>query len=109
MFKIIDEPKFTIPVTIKVPVDGGHKDETLTATFKVLKTETLAGFNMTTEQGTRDMLDAAVDRLDDLADGDGKPLEFNDEVKAAVLSLPYARAGLANAYYAAVTKVARGN
>lgn len=55
------------------------------------------------------LVDAIVVSLDDLANGDGKPLPYNTAVRKAVLDLPYVRTALFRTYSEAVSGARRGN
>lgn len=109
MFKIAEEPTFTHDVTARVPVDGGHKDETFKATFRVLEPERLDGFDLATTEGATAFLKAAIKKLDDVTDAEGKPLPWSDEVLNQVLRLPYARVALTKSYFEAVHGAPAGN
>ena len=109
MLKVVDNPEFTHVVSIMVPKDGGHQEETLKCRFRVIGSELADSFEITEVEGLKLYLRAVIVTMADLVDGDGKPLEFNDNVLEAVLNLPYARIGLFRAYNAAVTKVRQGN
>lgn len=109
MFKITESPEFTHKVVVPVPVDGGFKDETLMARFRVTSQDRLAEIADATPGNYAALVDAIVVSLDDLADGDGKPLPYNAEVRKAVLDLPYVRTALIRAYSEAVSGARRGN
>lgn len=109
MFHIADSPTFVHQVKVRVPVDGGHIDETLSATFKVVPVEALDACDLGTREGTDAFLTAAVERLDDLVDADGAPLPWSDALRDRVLALPYVRTALVAAYVEAVTGARLGN
>jgi len=109
MFKVTNEPTFTHDVTARVPVDGGFEDQRFKATFRVIDTEEADTFTLTTVEGQRGFLRRVVVTLSDLADAEGKPIEFNAAVFDAVLKLPWACAALARAYFLGVSGAKAGN
>ena len=109
MFKIAPEKTFKHKVTAMVPVDGGHSAETFEATFRVLAPAESDKFDLHTTSGATEFLRAVVVRLDDIADAEGNPVDWNDEVRDAVLRLPYARMAINTAYWAGVSKAKAGN
>ena len=109
MFKIVNEATFTHAVTVRTPVDGGHREETFRATFRVLPVADVEAFNLMTEKGTRDFLQKAIVTLDELADETGAPLPYSDALRDQVIAIPYVRLALVNAYTSAVTQAKAGN
>jgi hypothetical protein len=109
MLRISKSPEFTHKVTVLVPVDGGHDEQTFKARFKVMSTEESSRYDLQSSEGIQEFLNVAVVGLYDLVDVHDKPLVFNDELKASVLGLPYLRLALLRAYMDAVTKAKVGN
>lgn len=109
MFKILSEPTFTHKVRISVPINGGYRDETVEATFRVVDPARLDSHDLRTTEGSTAFLKDVLVKLDDIADADGKPLPWSDEVRDAVLCLPYARSALAAAYFKAMVGAREGN
>ncbi len=109
MFKLVSEPTFRHKVRVPVPVNGGHSDQTMEATFRVLPPEMVEGFDLTRGESSTEFLRTAIVELHDIADDAGQPLTWCDEVLDQVLRLPYARIALARAYFEAVTKAKSGN
>lgn len=109
MFKIIAEPTFTHRVTILVPADNGHREESLTVTFRVLSVEDQAQFNLTRERESDQFLRAIVVKMDDVADEEGKKIPYNDQLRDRILAIPYVRSAVAAAYFTAVNKAQLGN
>jgi hypothetical protein len=109
MFKLIDNPTFTHVVKVMVPIDGGHREETFKATYKVLKTNEINRFDLSDPGASREFLCEAVVSLEDIADAQGNPLPYSDELRDQVLALPYARSALARGYFDAVSKARSGN
>lgn len=109
MFKIADEPTFRHEVKARVPVDGGHREESFQATFRVLEPKEVDTFDLNTTDGSTAFLKRVIVQLHDIGDAEGKPLEWADEVRDAVLRLPWARGALARAYFAAIAGAKSGN
>lgn len=109
MFKIVEEPTFTHTVKVKVPIDGGYRDETCKATYRVISPELSDTYDLKTTDGSTEFLRAVLMKMDDIADAQGQPLEWSDEVRDQVLKLPYARAALAGAYFGALNGAKKGN
>ncbi|MEX2126973.1 MAG: hypothetical protein WD871_01850 [Xanthobacteraceae bacterium] len=109
MFKIVDRLTFTHTVRVMVPADNGHREETLRATYRVLRVDEINAFNVRDPNGARDFLREAIVKLDDLADESGNALAYSDAVRDAVLGLPHARAALASAYLDAVERAKAKN
>lgn len=109
MFKIDAKPTFRRTVEVAVPDGDSSRRETLQATFRALPTSELDRFDLNTSAGTIDFLRAAIVRLDDVATGDGKSVEYSDQVREAVLDLAYARLALASAYFEGMTQALSGN
>lgn len=108
-FKVNLNPEFTHLVPVMVPVDGGHREETLATRFRVLDDDALGEYDVNTTPGLRAMLDAVVVGFEDLLDDDDRPLACTAELRAHFLGLPYIRIGLYVAYRAATTKARLGN
>ena len=109
MLKISTEPTFTHPVTARVPVDGGFREDKFTATFRVLATDKMDEFNLVTTKGQREFLAAAIVRLDELEDDEKRSIPYSDEVRDQVIRIPYVRTALAKAYFDGVSGAALGN
>ena len=109
MFKIAAEPTFRHEVKARVPVDGGHREESFQATFRVIPPEEADTFDLSMTTGSTDFLKRVIVRLDEIADAEGKALEWSDEVLEAVVRLPWARTALARAYFAAIAGAKSGN
>jgi len=109
MFKLTTNPTFKHTVAAMVPINGGHRRETFSATYNVLETDHPALGSLDTHEGTTAFLHAAIERLDDIADENGDPLEWNDDVRDQVLRLPYARIALISGYFEGIAKAKKGN
>jgi hypothetical protein len=110
MFKIVANPTFSTKVVAQVPgEDGEFREEDFRARFNVVPAGEMAGFDLASPAGTYDFLKRAIVSLDELVDGDGRPLAYSPEIGEQVLALPYARLALARAYLGGVTKARTGN
>lgn len=109
MFTISDNPTFKHAVKVQVPVDGGHKEETIQATYKVLPVEKAESYDLSRPADALAFLQTALVHLDDLVDVNKQPVPYSDELRDRVLSLPYARLALANGYFEAVARARLGN
>ena len=106
MFTVTNSPTFTHPVPVMVPVDGGHEEQTLKATFKVVLVKVQ---DLSTPEGTLAFLKEILVSLDDICDENAKPIAYSDKVRDQMLALPYVRLALTQTYMAAVTKARVGN
>ena len=109
MFKVTNEPTFTHKVNTRAPVDGGFEEQAFKATFRVIDPEEADTFDISTIKGSSGFLRRVVVKLDELADAEGKAVEWNDAVFDAVLRLPWARSALARTYFGAVSGARAGN
>ena len=109
MFKIATNPEFTHKVPVQVPVDGGHKEETLRCRFRVISAETLAVHDLMTAEGTESYLRAICVRFEDVVDDQGQPVEHSDELTNQLIGIPFVRLALVRAYTAAMAKGRLGN
>lgn len=107
MFKVIVEPTFTIPVTVCVPVDGGHKDQDLKVKFRVVDVDELgeaAGL-----EGQQKLLRRVVCGFEDVVGDNDQELPYSDELRDQLIAVPYVRAAMLQTYLAAIGKTRVGN
>lgn len=109
MFKVTKEPTFTHAVTARAPVDGGFEEQSFKATFRALDPEEADTFDLATMEGQTAFVKRIVVELHELTDAEDKPLEWNNNVFAAVLRLPWARSALTRAYFAGISGAKLGN
>lgn len=108
MFNITETPEFTHIVHVQTPVDGGHREDTFKARFRVIDDEDQkANFYKVGE--VKDYLRKLLISMDDLADGQKKPIPYSDEVRDKMLALPHVRMALLKTYNEALTKARVGN
>lgn len=108
MFKVSPNPTFTHQVKVSVPIDGGYREQTFKATFRVIAADDDER-DLNTAQGSTSFLKDAVVGMDDIVGEDDQPLSYSDELRDQLLRLPFVRAALARTYFQAVSKVAAGN
>lgn len=112
MFKLSTDPRFTHTVKVQVPVDGGHKEQSFKATFRVLPLDQLkaaddeAGDEQAYQETT---LRKVIVGLDDLVDDADQPIDYSDAIRDQLIGVPYVRIALMQTYIRAITKVKAGN
>lgn len=109
MFKLATEPTFRHKLRASVPVNGGYQDEAFEATYRVLSVDKSSEFDLNTGEGTTAFLKAVLVELHDIADAHGNPVDYSDEVRDAVLNLPYARAAIVRGYFDGIAGARKGN
>lgn len=103
MFKLTSNPTFTHEVKVAVPVDGGYRDETCRATFRVIPHSEGANLNLSDAEESTEFLKKIVVSIDDIADDNGNPLPWNDDVRDQLFGgFPYLRRALARTYFSAI-------
>jgi len=98
MFKLKTEHTYSWPVTVQIPADGGKfTKSTFDATFKVIPQDRidtiLRGGNVDSE-----LLREVTIGWKGVQDEDGNELPFSEDARDKLLSIPYARAALVEAY-----------
>jgi hypothetical protein len=106
MLKITARPQWTHNVTISVPVNGGFENQDCRVTYGLFDEDSI---EPTATPDPMVLLRGMVIRIDELADDDGKPLEWNDQVRDLVFKLPFVQTGLIRGYYRSVTGAREGN
>ena len=112
MFILDLDPVFTWPVTVRMPNEGGFRESTFAARFRLLNE--VDRDTLIVEGGDTGLLRRALIGFDDVETPDGKPFDNSAESLAAALNLQPIRVALADAYAAAVygaapSAAARGN
>lgn len=107
MFKLSKDPRFTIPVTVMVPIDGGHRTDTFKATFRVGESNSLGRFAEL--EGQDEELRKVFVGCDEIVDEADNAIPFSNELRDQMIATPYVRAGLVNAYLGAIVKARVGN
>ena len=106
MFTVSRAPTFTHEVDITVPVDGGSERVKLKTRFRVKSLDELASLE---REGETQLFAAVVDRFEDLADDEGKPVDCTDKVKEQILGYAFVRTGIRQAFMAAMLGAERKN
>lgn len=103
-FSITAKHEVDWPVTCSVPLDGGkHGVLKFHATFEILPQEEVDALEAPdVAKFDQVLLDRVLVGWRDLPDADDGTVEFTPENKAAALRWPFIRAGLIEAYRAAV-------
>ncbi len=98
MFKLTSNPTFKRDVTISVPVDGGFREETFEATFRVLPISQFKEFDVGTLEGQETFLRKVIAGLAGITDDAGKPVPYNDKLRDEMIDFSFIRSPLMKAY-----------
>lgn len=109
MFKIDPNPTFKRRVKLRVPSDDGFAERSIEVTFKALTLSRLLEFDDTTLAGMQALLTTVVSHVGDIQGADGTTLTFDDEVKRALLDIPFVRNAMAASYKNALAGFAEKN
>jgi hypothetical protein len=109
MFKIVKNPTFTHSVPVMVPVDGGHAEQSLKVTFRVVPQDELAHHDLHTPEGTESYCRAIVSGFGDVVDEFDQPMPPSDEVSDRLFRTPFVQFALIRAYALAMAKARAGN
>lgn len=109
MFNVDAKPIFTRTITFDMIDPTSGQPQSFTATFRALSDEERAAFDLTTVDGSKALLRAAVQSIDGLIDEDGKPAAYAGPLRERLLDLGWVRAGLAIAYFAGLNGMREGN
>lgn len=107
MFVLTDQPRFTHDVEVPTPVDGGFKTETFKATFNVIDVDDMT--DVLSLDGQKALLQRVVVGLEDILDGNKKPVPYSDEFRDRLIGIPFIRKALINTYMTAVVNGPVGN
>jgi hypothetical protein len=109
MFNVTTRPEFTHTVHVQTPVDGGHKEETFQARFRVIDEEEGKSITFSQVSETKVYLRSIVVSMDDLGDSNNDAVSYNDEIREQMLALPHVRIALLRTYNEALAKARVGN
>jgi len=109
MLIIQDVATFTRTVNVNVPSDGGFKKQSFHVTFAVLPTDRFSQLDMTTEEGVREFLREVIVHFNDVFDEEKKAIPYDEDIRDALIGVPYIRTALAAEYLNAVGGAAEGN
>jgi len=104
MFVLQQEPRWTWPVKIAMPAEGGFAEHRCRAVFRLVaepRRKQLAA----TDDGLRTIMAEAVVELLDIVDEAGAPVPHSPALLAAVLDNPWIRGGLVTAYGEALSGI----
>lgn len=108
MFKLMDDEEELVikdwPVLINIPQDGGKvaKHEIRTDFLMLPQAEVDEQLEQSRESdgnADRDILRRVVRNLSDVADSEGKPLEFTKELLDRMINKPFVRSALISSYF----------
>lgn len=107
MFKVVAEPQFVHTVKVRVPVDGGHEDQSFKARFRVVDMDEIA--KIETTEGRRAAVKRIVISMEELVDSEGNPVSYSDALRDQLVQQPYVEIALYRTYLEAVTGAKTGN
>lgn len=108
MFDFVKGYRFTWPVVALVPTMEGQAEVKFTGIFQLVPEEEL-NTKLQAEPGSSDAIISDLSLIgwkDDLTSG-GKPVEYTDATRKALLSLNFMRFAVAKAYYTAMNGAIR--
>lgn len=106
MFKLVEEARWTWPVTAQVPVEGGAFEEKhFRAYFRLIPPARRAELDAM-HDGIDQLLREAVVQLLDVEDEAGAALPHSPELLERLIGIPWARMGLLRSYMAALSGAA---
>jgi hypothetical protein len=108
MFAITETPEFTHTVYVQTPVDGGHREDTFKARFRVTDDEENKADFYKVDQ-VKDYLRGILVGMEDLVDDRKNPVQYSDSVRDQMLALPHVRLALLKTYNQALAKARVGN
>lgn len=109
MFVLTPNPTFTHKVAVRVPIDGGFRDEEFRATFRVLGTDELVKFDLTEAAGASNFLRAVVSETFEVSGPDDQVLPYSDALRDKLIDIPFVRNALVTAYFGGVSAAKQGN
>ena len=107
MFKIVAEPQFTHTVKVRVPVDGGHEEQSFKARFRVVDAEELA--RVERDEGRRAAIRRILVSMEELADAEGNLVSYSDALRDQLLQQTYVEIAIYLTYLDGVTGAKTGN
>lgn len=108
MFKLVEEPRWTWPVTVQVPVENGAFEERkFRAYFRLIPPARRAELDMMVD-GADQLLREAVLQVMDVTDEAGAARPHSAELLEALIGIPWVRLGLLRSYMAALSGQALG-
>lgn len=105
MLKLARNPEFTHNVTVRVPVDGGHSEQTFKARYRVVPWKELTAHESDPEEQARQVLIG----WEGIVDDDENPIPYSDAARDELLSMMFVRLPVLRTYVEAITSAKRGN
>jgi hypothetical protein len=109
MFVIDENPTFTHTVKVQVPVNGGHREETFKATFRVLPLEEVEKLDLEKTGPSTEFMREILVTVDGLFNTEKEAVAYSDQVRDQLLRWPHIRRALIDTYLAAISKAKAGN
>ncbi len=100
-FRIASQFEFSRRVTARVPVDGGHEEQSFDVRFRYLPEAERERLSKEADP-VRAVLSRAIVSMSDIVDDDGRELPWNDKLRDQMLDLPFVRLPLARAWGEAI-------
>jgi len=111
-FILAKEPRWTWPVKVRVPVDGGrHEEQVFEATFRLIDDANREALfaDRDAVAGSRAFLEAAIVGWSGVTDEKGTPIPFAPSTLAQLVRIPFVLAALSEAYAEGIAGAARRN
>lgn len=111
MFQVLKNPTFKHAVKVKVPVDGGFKDQTFKAEFRVMTDDEMAAHRLDSIEAMKAYIRDFLVGLEGVFDDQKPPqqIPYNSDLREQLIGLPFVRRALIDTYVAALTGETRGN
>lgn len=109
MFVLQVDPRWSWPVRVRVPVDGGrYEDQVFDATFVLVDERRVRELTDADPSG-RTLLEVAVADWAGVVEADKRPVPYTTSALSAMIGIPFVRAALLEAYRDSITGAARKN
>ena len=108
MFKAV-LATFKREITVKVPVDGGFEKQTMKVTYNALPISETEELVFSEQADLKAYVNKMTNRIDDVAGEDDEPLEWNDELRAQLLDIPFVFSAILDGYQATLAEARAKN
>lgn len=105
MLKIAQNPEFSHKVTVRIPVDGGHVEQSFTARFRHVPWKELEAVYQDIDAQAR----LVWIGWEGIVDDDDNPIPFSDAARDRLIEMRFIVLPVLRAYVDAVTGAKRGN
>ena len=109
MFRVIEDPQFTVDVPVDLPDGDGWNSQMLRTRFRALPISELNAIDEAGGDTVMAFLDRAVVAFEGLVGVDGEQLDGRGEWRARLLEFAYVRSALVRGYYAGQSGARAGN